>query len=183
MADIFYAGTNYGEMKIRLTKIATTARRCLARLSFGLNYQRTPPRDSYSGRRMMFPRVPGIALSAALLMTSFNLAYAAESAEEIVVKPEASQLEYRSELVAIADLNLMTESGQATLMRRIHQAVRDVCAGPIVDNRVARETRDYHACYDAAIADATSKAQAVLASARQPNEAIAAVIVAKAANH
>ena len=130
----------------------------------------------------MFSHVPRIAISAALLLTSLNLAYAAEVREEILVKPVRPEMVQRSEAIAVSDLNLLNESGRATLMGRIHVAVKDVC-GPLVDSRKLRETQDYHACYDAAMADATSKAQTAIASTQQFNESIAAVIVTRPANH
>jgi UrcA family protein len=122
----------------------------------------------------MFSRVPRIVVSAALLMASFNFAYGAE----VVVHGQVPlDLEHRSELVAIGDLNLRTESGQATLMGRIDQAVKHVCGGPLVDLRNLPETRGYHACDRVAMRDATSKAQTAIASANQSNESIAALMV------
>lgn len=121
----------------------------------------------------MFSPVPRIAVSAALLMASLNLAYAAEV---IVHGQLPSELEQRSEMVAVGDLNLRTESGQATLTGRIHQAVKDVC-GPLVDSRNLQDAWHYHTCNRVAMADATSKAQTAIASAYQSNESIATLMV------
>ena len=131
----------------------------------------------------MFSHIPRIAVSAALLTANLNLAHAAEVSELLVIGPVSPHLEHRSETVRIGDLNLITDSGQATLMRRLHQAVKDVCGGPLADIRRLRETQDYHACDHAAMADAASKARTVTASAQQSHQSIAAVIVTKPANH
>jgi UrcA family protein len=126
---------------------------------------------------MMFMRVYRIAVSAALLMASLNLPSAAEVIVHGQVPPT---LELRSELVAIGDLNLRSESGQATLMGRIHRAAKNVC-GPLDDMRNLQETWRYRSCSSIALADATSKAQTAIASAHQSNETIAALIVVEPA--
>jgi UrcA family protein len=113
-----------------------------------------------------------IAVSAAVLVTGANLA----SAEVIVRGNLPSGAELRTEDVAIGDLNLITESGQATLMGRLRVAVRDVCQGPLADLRNRQETVRYDSCHSAAMEDATSKAQVAIASAHQRNATVAAVI-------
>ncbi len=126
----------------------------------------------------MFPRVQIVALAATLLMPGFNLAHAAEVTRETVVAPESPQLERRSELVVIGDLNLRSEGGQTTLMQRLNHAAKDVC-GPLVDSRILPEVQGFHTCYDTAMADATFKVRTFLASAHQANESIASIVVAR----
>lgn len=125
----------------------------------------------------MLPRVRIIALSATLLMPGLSLAHADEISRETIVAPESPQLERRTELVVIGDLNLRSEGGQAVLMQRLNRAAKDVC-GPFVDSRVLLEMQGFHACYDTAMADATVKLRTFLASAPQANESIASITVA-----
>ncbi len=129
----------------------------------------------------MLSRAPQIALSAALLMASLSPVHAADlgpvRTDEMVVRGQLPpDVELRSQMVAVGDLNLRTESGQSTLMGRIHQAVKNVC-GSLEDLRNMQEAARYHNCGSVAMADATSKARTAIASARQSNEAIAALVV------
>jgi UrcA family protein len=124
----------------------------------------------------MLPRVRMIALSATLLVSGFNLAHADEISRETIVAPESPQLERRTELVRIGDLNLRSEGGQAVLMQRLNHAAKDVC-DPFVDNRALREMHGFHVCYDTAMADATFKVRTFLASVPQANESIASIAV------
>ena len=127
----------------------------------------------------MFPRVRLVALSAALLLPGFSLAHAGEVTTETIVAPASPQLERRSELVLIGDLDLQSDSGQALLRQRLHHAAKDVCS-PSVDNRVLPEVRGFHACYDTAMAEATAKARTFVASAAHPaNESVASILVAR----
>jgi UrcA family protein len=125
----------------------------------------------------MLSRVRIAALSATLLMPGLVPAHADEVSRETIVAPESPQLERRSELVAIGDLNLRSEVGQAALMRRLSHAAKDVC-GPVVDSRVLQDVQGFHACYDTAMADATVKVRTFLAAVPQANESIASIIVA-----
>jgi len=124
----------------------------------------------------MLPRVSIIALSAALLMPGLNLAHADEISRETVVAPESPQLERRTELVRIGDLNLRSEGGQAVLMQRLSHAAKDVC-DPFSDSRLLREMQGFHVCYDTAMADATFKVRTFIASVPQAHESIASITV------
>jgi UrcA family protein len=124
----------------------------------------------------MLPRARMIALSATLLMPGLSLAHADEISRETIVAPQSPQLERRSELVLIGDLNLRSEGGQAVLMHRLNHAAKDVC-DPFMDSRVLREMQGFHTCYDTAMADATFKVRTFLASAPQAYESIASITV------
>jgi|SRR5579859_1588433 len=127
----------------------------------------------------MFPRVRMIALSATLLMPGFTLAHAGEITTETIVAPPSQQLERRSELVKIGDLDLQSGGGQAMLMWRLNHAAKDVC-GPFVNLRVLSDVQGFRACTDTAMADATAKAQTFLASAApQGNESTASILVTR----
>jgi len=115
------------------------------------------------------------AVSATLLLASFNFA----NAEVIVRGHLPSGVELRSEDVAIGDIDLRSDAGQAVLMGRLRQAVRDVCDGPLVSYRDQQELRRYRSCNNNAMADATSKAQSVIALASQPGTSVAAIITVK----
>jgi UrcA family protein len=124
----------------------------------------------------MFPRVRIVALSAALLISGFSLAHAEQVTSETIIAPVSPLLERHSELVMVGDLDLRSEDGQATLMRRLNHAAKDVC-GPYEDRRVLREVLGFHVCYDTAMTDATAKARTFLASAATVS--VASIVVAR----
>jgi UrcA family protein len=113
------------------------------------------------------------------LLPGFSLAHAGEVTTETIVAPASPQLERRSELVLIGDLDLRSDGGQAVLMQRLNHAAKDVC-GPLVDSRVLPEVRGFRTCYNTAMANATGKARTFVASAaQQPNESVASIVVAR----
>jgi len=118
------------------------------------------------------------AVTATLLITSFNFA----NAEVVVQGHLPSGVEIRAVEVSFADLNIRNPAGQAALMGRLRTAVRDVCDGPLVSYRDQQELRRYRSCNSDAMADATSKAESVIASASQPGTSVASVITVRTPN-
>ena len=100
-----------------------------------------------------------IALASALITAG------ALRAAPALAEPASGEIQTYVSYVKTADLDLVGQSGQRTLDRRVAQAAREVCGVPsdvdLVGQNKARE------CREDAIAKASSDRDAVLAAAKR----------------
>ena len=100
-----------------------------------------------------------IALASALITAG------ALRAAPALAEPASGEIQTYVSYVKTADLDLVSQSGQRTLDRRVAQAAREVCGVPsdvdLVGQNKARE------CREDAIAKASSDRDAVLAAAKR----------------
>jgi UrcA family protein len=102
-----------------------------------------------------------VAGHAGAQSSDYDPAYDAPSAGEVVVTaPPGGEVQFRTERVRFADLDLNAPGDAHILLTRIHGAARDVCGPDWSVSRDLGDSRDYSACMHRAVATAVDDVDA-----------------------